>query len=83
MAASRKDIERWLKAGKKQGATHMIVVCDEFDWEDYPVYVPKGQDARKVYAEYQGKNMQRVMEVYSFRRDLESQLSEPRAFHFD
>ena len=83
MAATREDIVRWLTRGKKERATHMIVVCDTYDWEDYPVYVSRNEKVREVYREYNGKSMQTVMEVYSLKKDLESQLNEHRAFHFD
>jgi hypothetical protein len=94
MATSREDIERWLREGKRQNATHVIVVCDTFDWEDYPVFVLPGEDAKEKAAEY-GKNdesglptlansnMQKVMEVYSLRIPLEPQLAERRSFHFE
>lgn len=63
----------------------MIVVCDSFDYEDYPVYVKKGEDVRAKHKEYiDGKHsMQRVMEVYSLNQDKEKQLNEHRAFNFD
>lgn len=83
MATTQQDIRRWFKDGKKMGATHMIVVCDTWDWEDYPAYVMSTDDVRKKYAELNGPNMQKVMEVYSLKRDMESQLSECRCFHFD
>lgn len=85
MATTQADIRCWLEEGKKQKATHVIVVCDTFDWDDYPVYVTAGQDVHKVHAEYSGKNMQRVMEVYSLtgKHDIESQIAEHRANHFD
>ncbi len=83
MAATREDIVRWLSEGRKEKATHMVVVCDTYDWEDYPVYVLRNEKVREVYSEYDGKEMQRVMEVYSLKKDLESQLNEHRAFHFD
>jgi hypothetical protein len=38
MAATKQDIIGWLDRGKAQGATHVIVVCDTFDWDDYPVF---------------------------------------------
>lgn len=78
MAATRKDIQRWFKEGKKQNATHMIVACDTFDWEDYPVFVMPGQDVRKM-----ASKQEKVMEVYSLSKNMESQLDEPRAFHYD
>ena len=74
MGTTADDLRRWFKAGKEEGASHMIVVCDTFDWEDYPVYVKSGQDAREVAEEYNGKNMQRLMEVYNLQVDMEIQL---------
>ena len=83
MATTQSDIRRWLNEAKKMKATHVIVVCDTFDWEDYPVYVASNEDVRKKYVEYNGPNMQRVMEVYSLGMDIERQLNETWAFHSD
>lgn len=79
--ASRKDIKRWFQEGKAQGATHMIVVCDEFSWEDYPVFVSAEEDVQEEYEKWKKKG--RVMEVYSLHKNIEAQLNEHRAFHFD
>ena len=83
MATSKEAIRHWLKEGKKNGATHVIIVCDTFDYEDYPVYVEPGQDVRKVAEEFNGKNMQKIMEVYSLKLDIEAQLKEYRAFNWE
>lgn len=84
MAATLDDIRGWLENGKNQkDITHLIVVCDTFDYDDYPVYVSSKQNVREVFDEYDDKNMQRVMEVYSFRRDVDAQLNQHRAFCFD
>jgi hypothetical protein len=82
MAANKDIIKQWFKEGKKEGATHMIVVCDTFDYDDYPVYVQKDEDARTKASEYSGKNMQRVMEVYNLSKNMEKQLAEYRAFNY-
>ena len=81
MGTTREDIRSWLERAKAKGATHVIVVCDTYDHEDYPVEVMPGQDARKIFDEHNGKNMQRVMEVYSLALDIEKQLLEDRAHH--
>jgi hypothetical protein len=81
--ASRQEIKSWLECGKKQGATHMIVVCDTYDWDDYPAYVMPGEDVKLEASKYSGKNMQKVMEVYSYNHDLNAQMNERRAFHYD
>jgi hypothetical protein len=66
MAASLADIAGWWDRGKEQKAAYMIVVCDTFDHDDYPVYVASGEDFWKKHAEHDGQNMQRIMEVYDF-----------------
>lgn len=78
------EISSWFDRGlsSEDKPTHMLVVCDTFDYEDYPVYVKPTQDARKVYEEYSAKNMQRVMEVYKLSDDKELQLNTSRAFNF-
>lgn len=83
MAATKEDIRSWLKRGKESGATHMIVVCDTYDHEDYPVYVMPDENVRTKSEQFNGKNMQVIMEVYSYKHDLETQMSERRAFHWD
>ncbi len=85
MATTVDEIRGWLKEGKRRRATHVIVVCDSFDFDDYPVYVKKSEDVKDKYQEYlDGKHpMQRVMEIYSLKKDLEPQIKEKRAFHLD
>ncbi len=75
------DIAEWFDEGTREGALHMIVVCDEFDHEDYPVFIDETQEFWVEYAKYNGVSMQRVMEVYDLKADKQSQLDEPRANH--
>jgi hypothetical protein len=82
MGTTQSEIRTWLERAKARGATHVIVVCDTFDHEDYPVEVMSGEDVKQKYDDYNGKDMNRVMEVYNLGLDIESQLSEYRAFHF-
>jgi hypothetical protein len=83
MATSKDEIRRWLIEARKQGATHVIVVCDTWDYEDYPVSVMPNEDVRQKFNEYSTMSMQRVMEVYALARDIDAQLQEHRAFHLD
>lgn len=94
VATKKIDLTTWFNDGLKLGATHMIVVCDTFDWEDYPVYVMPDENAKAKAFEYgdtddrglptkENENMQKVMEVYSLSLPLLNQLNEYRAFHFD
>ncbi len=83
MAASKADIKKWFEEGILDPSnTHMIVVCDTFDHEDYPVYVTEDKSARVVASEYDNGSMQTVMEVYNLKRDMEEQLSERRCFNY-
>jgi hypothetical protein len=80
---TKDKIRSWLERAKQENATHMLVVCDTFDYEDYPVFVSESENVREVESKFDGTNMQRVMEVYSLNMDIEKQLSEYRAFHYD
>lgn len=83
-AATRSDLRRWFEQGLREGASHMVVVCDTFDHGDFPVYVKKGQDPHTVRDEHAKKPMQRIMEVYNLSMDMEQQLKPgTRVFNFD
>jgi hypothetical protein len=82
MSTTKRQIRDWLLSGRMKGATHVIVVCDTFDWEDYPVNVLPGQDVREVAKQYDG-DMQLVMEVYNLSLSIEDQLAELRSMHYD
>jgi len=75
---TRDVIKRWLTEGKERGATHVIVVSDTFDYTYHPNYVMPGEDPRQ-----KAKEVGSVKEVYSLSRDIESQLVEDKAFHYD
>ena len=78
---TRSEIAFWFDQGVKEKKTHLLVVCDTFDHEDYPVFAESDDDAINKYAEYNGKNMQRVMEVYDLKLSRTIQMGEFRAFH--
>lgn len=77
MATSKEDIRTWFKRGVSEKDPHyMIVVCDTFDHEDYPVFARTEEEARKLVKD--PGEMQRVMEVYDLRKPMDVQLAEPR-----
>jgi len=80
MTATRQDIERWLAEGKAKGAERVLVACDTYDHDNYPVYVMPGESARER-ADQLG-NMQTVDEVYDLAYPLGAQLMEKRARHW-
>ena len=75
------EIAAWFDRGVEQKKTHLIVVCDTFDHDDYPVYADGDEEAWKEYTSHNGPNMQRVMEVYDLRKPKAPQLAEHRAMH--
>jgi len=81
MGTSVELIRSWLNA--RTDCTHMVVVCDTFSWEDYPVHVTKDENVLDVINKYDNKGMQKIMECYSYTLDIEEQLNEYRAFHVD
>ena len=87
MATTREEISEWFDEGVRQGATHMVVVCDTFAYEDYPVYVKPTENVYDVYDKNGGDkgendNMQRVMEVYDLRADKAEQVNATRTKNF-
>jgi hypothetical protein len=79
---TKQDIKEWLDEAKAKNATHMLVVCDTFDYEDYPVYVLSGQDVNKQILFY-SKDMQKVMEVYNLNMNIDYQLNEQRSYNIE
>ena len=82
MAVTKQDIRDWLERAKAKGATHLIVACDTFDWDDYPVFVMPNEDARKKAEEHNGPNMTKLMEVYKLDMDWDQQLNQHRSFNY-
>ena len=77
---TKEDIRSWIKTAKESGHKYLIVVCDTFDYGDFPVYTSE-DDFEKTYREYNGKNMCKIMEVYNLDMDIESQLNKDRCFN--
>lgn len=74
-AATAQEIREWVLNAKAAGADFLIVKCDDWDHEDYPVSASRAEYDRLV------KGSDRVMEVYDLSMDLEAQLAEHRAYH--
>ena len=80
MTASQGDIRSWFAEGVAKGHSHMVVVCDTFDHEDFPAFYDSADDARKR-VESPG-SMERVMEVYYLRDPIDPQISQRRCFNY-
>ncbi len=82
MSATRDDISEWFDAGVEAGATHMIIVCDTFDYSNFPKYVLPHQNVRELADKERFKTLQNVDEVYDLRMSKAAQFAERRAFHY-
>ena len=69
-------LDEWFERGLKQGAKYMLVICDTFDYEDYPSYADTAKECMAKYRE--PGEMQKVMEVYDLRDDKQEQMNESR-----
>lgn len=79
-AATKSKISEWFDKGLKENATHMIVACDTWDYEDYPIYVKKDENVREKATSVGG--MQKIMEVYNLSMDKDKQLEEDKVFNY-
>lgn len=77
MAATKKEIGGWFDEGVAKGASHMLVLCDTYDYEDYPVFTTTDNDCLMQYRN--PGNMQKVMEVYDLKADKAEQMKLHRA----
>ena len=73
------DIREWLERATTEHS-HMLVVCDTFDYTDYPVFVSRNDDVEQQI-NLHSTNMQKVMEVYNLDKNIDAQLAEKRAFN--
>lgn len=57
------DIARWTKTAKGKNFKYVLIVCDTFSYEDYPVYCKDSYELKQKTIEYNGKRMQQVMKT--------------------
>lgn len=81
MAATKNCIENWFDRGIKSKDKYLIVVCDTFEYEDYPVYAFDEDSCREKIEYFKNADMSKVMEVYDLSKDKEWQLNQPRAWN--
>ena len=78
----KNEISEWFDRGLSSNMSHLLVVCDTFEYEEYPVFAKNNDDCLIKYEKYRfGENMQRLMEVYDLRLDKESQLNQRRTWN--
>ena len=82
---SKEEITRMVMKGNTGEYSHVIIVVDRFDYQDYPVYVSYNENISEVIMKYQGgiNSLTGIMEIYNYNLDLEKQLNENRAYHIE
>lgn len=85
MSTTVDTIRKWLDIGQRVKATHMLVIHDSFDSDggDFATFVQTGDDPHEVAKNAELTPGQRVIECYAFHLDLEAQLKEHRAQHYE
>lgn len=59
-----KNAERWVNEAREKGATHVLDICDSWDYDHYPVFVMPDESVNEVKDKYNGKDMQSVYSTY-------------------
>lgn len=57
----------------------MLIVCDKFDWTDFPAYVTKDRLLDRIEF-YRTDPMHKIMELYDLDQDEVEQLNEHRCW---
>ena len=65
---------RWLQVGKREGATHMLLVEDALADETIPVYVSPGEDLDYKISRFDDARLTHVIAVFDLLLNLEKQL---------
>ena len=78
------DVRKAVLGGNTGEYSHVLIVCDTFDYDDYVVYVKKGEDIHKKVQYYNDfMQMRRIMEIYNYSLDINKQLNESKAWHIE
>lgn len=47
--ATYQEISQWFDDGKQQEKKYMLIICDTYDYEYYPLYFNSEVDAKDVF----------------------------------
>lgn len=82
MSTTLDDIRRWLD-NRTSCNQYMLVICDMFDHEDFPVYCATGRQAwERILKAQRGENMEKFMECYDLSKPIEEQIKFGRIRNF-
>jgi len=82
-AATKQDLISWFKQGVDLKKDHMIVLCDQIDWYDFPIYTKGLKKFKEAYNKYSPEcSAIKIIEVYNLNMSMDEQMEEIRAFHY-
>ena len=67
MAATKRKITEWLEKGKRRHATHVIIIYNTFNYDDYPIYVQSYENARQKIEQYRQKKIQQIRTKQNYK----------------
>lgn len=79
MTYSRAEIEEDFKEAVRRGASHVLIACDSFDHDNYPIFVMPGNDPKTAAP----TNGDRIDECYRVSLGWTTQRLEQRAWHWE
>ena len=77
MVTTTEIISDWFDRGVKKNYQYMVVMCDTFDWDDYPLYFNSLEEVKNKYDN--PGSMQKVMESYTLTNNKDAQLKKMRS----
>ena len=83
MGTPLSDISRWFDQGLAKGKAYLIIACDTFDYEEYPVYTPSDLvEFWEIYNRCNNDiNYVEVLEVYNLSLAKAPQIQANRAMN--
>ncbi len=82
MKVTQERIKKWLEKADGEGASHVVVMSDDFSHEYYPVPCQSEEAARETVRLKDGHNMQSMVEVYNLSASWEAQLRKDRCVNY-
>lgn len=81
--ATKSDLISWFKIGVESKENHMIVLCDQIEWYDFPRYTSGLEEFKREFKKYsKPQSAIKIIEVYDLNINMDEQMKEYRAFHY-
>jgi hypothetical protein len=75
-------LSEWFDIGVSEGSSFMLVMTDQFDWTDYPLFVAEGDDPREVRDEKLKTPMTGFMECYDLSKPKVPQINAEKTIEY-